>query len=72
MSVEPGTIKNGEILVVVGENGCGKSTFLDILAGKLSATDGGKFNLLYALKVWLLESLDGCMDGRMDGETELL
>ena len=33
LDVSPGTIYEGEILGIVGENGCGKTTFAKILAG---------------------------------------
>jgi ATP-binding cassette subfamily E protein 1 len=35
LEIEPGIIYESEILGVVGENGCGKSTFAKILAGQL-------------------------------------
>jgi len=38
------TFKRGERVGVVGKNGCGKSTFLDILQG-ISVPDSGKINI---------------------------
>jgi ATP-binding cassette subfamily E protein 1 len=36
LEISPGTIYQSEILGVVGENGCGKTTFAKILAGEIS------------------------------------
>ena len=35
----------GEVLVLVGENGAGKSTFVKILSGIYTADEGGKMTL---------------------------
>jgi len=43
LSVNPGTIYASEILGIVGENGCGKSTFAKILAGELQPDSGSEF-----------------------------
>ncbi len=43
LDVEPGTIYEGEILCIVGENGTGKSTFAKILAGKLKADKDSEY-----------------------------
>ena len=40
LSVEGGTIHEGEVLGVVGPNGIGKSTFAQMLAGRLEPDDG--------------------------------
>ena len=43
LDVNPGTIYASEILGIVGENGCGKSTFAKILAGELKPDPGSRF-----------------------------
>ncbi len=48
LSVNPGTIYASEILGVVGENGCGKSTFAKILAGELQPDSGSEFEGIQA------------------------
>eukprot|EP01112_Ceratiomyxa_fruticulosa_P010479 TRINITY_DN2778_c0_g2_i1.p1 TRINITY_DN2778_c0_g2~~TRINITY_DN2778_c0_g2_i1.p1 ORF type:complete len:593 (+),score=140.96 TRINITY_DN2778_c0_g2_i1:292-2070(+) len=40
LSIEPGQFTDSEILVMLGENGTGKTTFIQILAGKSKADDG--------------------------------
>ncbi len=40
LEIDPGTIYTTEILCIVGENGCGKSTFAKILAGELAPDSG--------------------------------
>ncbi|GAG77366.1 unnamed protein product, partial [marine sediment metagenome] len=48
LSVKPGTIYASEILGIVGENGCGKSTFAKILAGELQPDKGSEFEGIQA------------------------
>ena len=48
LSVNPGTIYASEILGIVGENGCGKSTFAKILAGELQPDFGSEFEGIQA------------------------
>ncbi|MHA1674482.1 MAG: ribosome biogenesis/translation initiation ATPase RLI [Promethearchaeota archaeon] len=44
LEVDPGTIFEGEILGIVGENGTGKSTFAKILAGQIKPDEKSEFN----------------------------
>jgi ATP-binding cassette subfamily E protein 1 len=48
LDVNPGTIYASEILGIVGENGCGKSTFAKILAGELKPDAESKFEGIQA------------------------
>ena len=48
LDVDPGTIYASEILGIVGENGCGKSTFAKILAGELKPDEESKFEGIQA------------------------
>lgn len=42
MTVQPGQFTDSEIIVMLGENGTGKTTFIRMLAGKLEPDGGGK------------------------------
>ncbi|GFT70415.1 ATP-binding cassette sub-family E member 1 [Trichonephila clavipes] len=42
MSVEAGTFTDSEIVVMLGENGTGKTTFIRMMAGKLQPDGGGE------------------------------
>jgi ATP-binding cassette subfamily E protein 1 len=44
LAVQPGEIKRGEIVGILGPNGIGKTTFVKILAGLETADDGDKFS----------------------------
>lgn len=41
LHVESGTIRYGEVVLLLGENGCGKSTFLSMLADATTGTKAG-------------------------------
>lgn len=34
MEIEPGAFQSSQIIVMLGENGTGKTTFIEMLAGK--------------------------------------
>jgi len=42
MTVDAGQFTDSEIVVMLGENGTGKTTFIRMLAGKLTPDSGGK------------------------------
>jgi len=46
LNVEPGQFTDSEIIVMLGENGTGKTTFIRMLAGHLEPDNGGKPPLL--------------------------
>ena len=41
LTVEQGQFSDSEIIVMMGENGTGKTTFIRMLAGRLSPDNGG-------------------------------
>ena len=41
LNVEAGQFSDSEIVVMLGENGTGKTTFVRMLAGKLTPDEGG-------------------------------
>ncbi len=43
VGIEPGRVYNSEILGIMGENGCGKSTFAKILAREISPDENSEF-----------------------------
>jgi len=49
LNVDPGTIYASEILGIVGENGCGKSTFAKIIAGEYEPDIGSEFDGIPAI-----------------------
>lgn len=40
LTVEPGTFSNSEIMVLMGQNGTGKTTFIKMLSGEVKPDDG--------------------------------
>jgi len=46
LNVEPGEFTDSQIIVMLGENGTGKTTFIRMLAGRLTPDDGSKAPLL--------------------------
>ncbi|XP_025084842.1 ATP-binding cassette sub-family E member 1-like [Pomacea canaliculata] len=47
LTVEPGEFTDSEIIVMLGENGTGKTTFIKMLAGKLEPDSGGPTPILH-------------------------
>lgn len=41
LDIMPGSFSDSEIIVLLGENGTGKTTLIRILAGNLEADDNG-------------------------------
>lgn len=48
LSVEPGEFTDSEIIVMLGENGTGKTTFIRLMAGLLAPDEGGGWGLAAA------------------------
>ncbi|XP_052279033.1 ATP-binding cassette sub-family E member 1-like isoform X2 [Dreissena polymorpha] len=46
LTVKPGQFTDSEIIVMLGENGTGKTTFIRMLAGKLAPDSGGQCPIL--------------------------
>jgi translation initiation factor RLI1 len=46
LSIGSGQFTDSEIIVMLGENGTGKTTFIRILAGKLTPDEGGETPLI--------------------------
>ena len=42
LEIEGGQFTDSEIIVMLGENGTGKTTFIKMLAGRLAPDDGGQ------------------------------
>ncbi|XP_067132543.1 ATP-binding cassette sub-family E member 1 [Centruroides vittatus] len=42
LAVDPGTFTDSEIIVMLGENGTGKTTFIRMMAGRLKPDEGGE------------------------------
>ena len=61
LSIDPGQFTDSEIIVMLGENGTGKTTFIKMLAGRLAPDGGGMwhnhffptFNILNLKISWL-------------------
>jgi len=50
IKINPGEIKKGEVLCIMGANGLGKSTFLRILAGKIEPDKGKVEKIAFSYK----------------------
>ncbi|XP_071087658.1 ATP-binding cassette sub-family E member 1 [Haliotis cracherodii] len=46
LKIDPGAFTDSEIIVMLGENGTGKTTFIRMLAGKLEPDEGGRTPVL--------------------------
>ena len=42
LNIDPGQFTDSEIIVMLGENGTGKTTFIKMLAGRLEPDGGGE------------------------------
>ena len=40
LHIEPGDFRDGEVIALMGENGCGKTTFMELLAGNTKEQQG--------------------------------
>ncbi len=62
LTINPGKVKKGEVLAIMGPNGLGKTTFLNILAGKEKPDSGslGKLNMSY--KPQYIDYFDGVVE----------
>lgn len=49
LTVEPGEFTDSEIIVMLGENGTGKTTFIRMMAGLLKPDEGGEEDVFQVL-----------------------
>lgn len=49
LTVEPGEFTDSEIIVMLGENGTGKTTFIRMMAGLLKPDEGGEEDIFQVL-----------------------
>ena len=47
LTIAPGEFTDSEIIVMLGENGTGKTTFIRMLAGRIQPDSGGRCDRLY-------------------------
>ncbi len=53
LNINPGEFTDSEIIVMLGENGTGKTTFIRLLAGRLTPDDGCEFVFFLFLNIFL-------------------
>jgi len=63
LDIEAGEFTDSEIIVMLGENGTGKTTFIRMLAGRLEPDGaGGCFWLSHLVKIYfLLRTFRSCL-----------
>ena len=59
LTVDPGELKKGEVLCIMGANGLGKSTFLKLLAGQLTPDKGKVEKISFSYKPQYLQASNG-------------
>jgi len=57
LDIESGEFTDSEIIVMLGENGTGKTTFIRMLAGRLEPDGGSECSLLRLMKLFPTKKL---------------
>jgi len=68
LTINPGTVKKGEVLAVMGPNGLGKTTFLKIFAGEEKADTGELKKLNISYKPQYIQYFDGTVEEFLRGK----